>query len=173
MAVLVFDTSPLSNFARAGRLETLRRVVAGHRCVVTAAVGDELRNATNHPEVAGADLTWLEEVRVDSLGVLGAFAAYASILGSGERDVGEAATLAWAEINGAVAVVDEAAGRRAAQTRGVEVHGTLWLVAEALRAAEITEEVAVTLVDALKAAGAWLPCDGSSFMTWAKEQGLL
>jgi hypothetical protein len=42
-----------------------------------------------------------------------------------------------------------------------------------LRAAEITEAVAVTLVDALKAAGAWLPCDGSTFMTWAKEQGLL
>ncbi len=135
----------------------MRRVVAGHRCLVTAAVADELRNAASHPEVAGADLTWLEEVRVDSLGVLGVFAA----------------TLAWAEVNGAAAVLDEAAGRRAAQTRGVEVHGTLWLVAEGIRAGEVLEEAAAALVDALKAAGAWLPCDGATFMTWAKEQGLL
>jgi predicted nucleic acid-binding protein len=173
VAILVFDTSPLSHFARAGCLDTLRRVVAGHKCLMTAAVADELRNATSHPEVAGADLGWLEEVRVDSLGVLGVFAAYAAILGSGQRNVGEAATLAWAEVNGAVAVVDEAAGRRAAQTRGVEVQGTLWLVAEAIRSGEVAEQTAAALVDALKAAGAWLPCDGATFMTWAKEQGLL
>jgi predicted nucleic acid-binding protein len=141
--------------------------------VVTAAVADELRSAANHPEVAGADLSWLEEVRVDSLGVLGVFAAHASILGSGQRDVGEAATLAWAEVNGGVAVVDEAAGRRAAQTRGVEVHGTLWLVAEAVRVGALEEDVAVTLVDGLEGAGAWLPCDGSTFVAWAKAQGLL
>jgi predicted nucleic acid-binding protein len=141
---------------------------------MTAAVADELRNAAGHPEVAGADLGWLEEVRVDGLEVLRVFAAYSSVLGSGERDVGEAATLAWAEANGAIAVVDEAAGRRGAQKRGVEVHGTLWLVAGAVRAGELTEDHAVELVDALRASGgAWLPCDGRGFLAWAREQGLL
>jgi predicted nucleic acid-binding protein len=173
VATLVFDTSPLSHFARAGRLDALRSVVAGHRCVVTAAVADELANAARHPEITGADWTWLEPVKVDSLALLGVFGAYARILGSGPRDVGEAATLAWAEVNGAIAVVDEAAGRRAAQTRGVEVHGTLWLVTEAVRAEALGDSDAVALVEALRQSGAWLPCTGQEFLAWARQNGLL
>jgi hypothetical protein len=46
-------------------------------------------------------------------------------------------------------------------------------VAEAIRSGEVAEDAAAALVDALKAAGAWLPCDGATFMAWAKEQGLL
>jgi hypothetical protein len=51
-------------------------------------------------------------VSVGGLEGLGAFAAYARLLGSGARNVGEAET-AWAETNEAIAVVDEAAGRTA------------------------------------------------------------
>ena len=52
-------------------------------------------------------------VSVGGLEGLGSFAAYARLLGSGARNVGEAETLAWAETNEAIAVVDEAAGRTA------------------------------------------------------------
>jgi hypothetical protein len=40
--------------------------------------------------------------------------------------------LAWAEVNGGIAVIDERAGTQAAQARGVAVHGTLWLIAKRL-----------------------------------------
>lgn len=86
---LVFNSSPLSHFARAGRLAVLDRITSGH-----------------------------------------------------QRDIGEASVLAWAEINEGVAVIDERAGRYAAEQRGVAVDGTLWLIANGVKSG------ALLLVDA-------------------------
>lgn len=98
MADLVFDAFPLSQFARAGRLDTLERLTAGHGRIVTRAVLDEIRNGVaKYETLAAMKLPWLEHVAVDSLEELRAFAIYAARLGSGERNVGEATTLAWAE----------------------------------------------------------------------------
>jgi len=53
----------------------------------------------------------------------------ARVLGSSlTGDVDEAATLAWAETHGAVAIVDDRAARNVARHRGVTVHGSLWLI---------------------------------------------
>jgi predicted nucleic acid-binding protein len=174
VATLVFDASPLSHFARANHVHTLRQITGGHRCTVTQAVLDEISAGANkYPELGNADLTWLEVVPVDGLPAMQVFVEYARVLGSGTRDIGEATTLTFAELHGAIAIVDEAAGREAGRARGATVHGTLWLVAEAFRATLLSEADTVALVNQLRAAEAWFPCDGEKFLTWARAEGLL
>lgn len=174
MATLVFDASPLSHFARADHVHTLRRITSTHRCTVTRAVLDEISaGARKYPELGSADLSWLEIGPVDGLAAMRVLFEYARILGSGSRDVGEAATLTFAEIHGAIAIVDEAAGRKAGGARGVTVHGTLWLVAQGFKANLLSEADTVALVNQLRAAEAWFPCDGEKFLAWARAEGLL
>jgi predicted nucleic acid-binding protein len=125
VTALVFNTSPLSHFARAGRLAVLDRLTAAYRRVVPQAVLDELRaGEPAHPPLADVrNAGWLEIVACDGLAELRAFAHYVRVLGAGERDIGEASVLAWAEVNDEIAVIDERAGTQAAQARGVTVHG--------------------------------------------------
>jgi predicted nucleic acid-binding protein len=172
---LVFDSSPLSHFARADELETLAEITASHERFVTQAVLDELsRGVADHPLLADVSrLPWLVRVRSDSLAELAVFAEYARVLGSGARDVGEASTLARAEIDGQIAIVDERAGTRLGRERGLEVHGTLWLIAEGYSAGLLGDAQAEDLVDALSDAEAWFPCRGSEFLDWARSEGLL
>lgn len=174
MSVLIFDTSPLSHFANAGQLEALADLTRHHDRFVTRAVLDELeRGVQQHSRLAAVpQVEWLRSVRVDGLAELAAFAEYARVLGSGERNVGEASTLAWAEVNHAVAIIDERAGTRRGRQRGVEVHGTLWLVAEGFRLNLLSDEQAELLVTALSDTSAWFPCSGSEFLGWARREGL-
>jgi predicted nucleic acid-binding protein len=117
---IVFDTTPLSHFARARRLATLEAITAGHRRITTEAVRDELQDATAlHPELAGVlELPWLEVVSTSTLGELRVFAEYARRLGAGPRNVGEASVLAWAEVNAAVAITDDQAAKNHGRQRG-------------------------------------------------------
>lgn len=80
----VFDTGPLSHFARAGHLETLRAICEGFRCVMTDAVHEELERGSNrYPSLRDAlDADWIELVHLHELDVLGRFAEYARVLGS-------------------------------------------------------------------------------------------
>lgn len=93
---LVFDTSCLSCFARAGRLETLQAIVAGRRSVVPRAVLEELdAGVADHPALAEVrSAEWIEMVPVDGLSELRLFAEYVRQLGAGQRDVGESSALA-------------------------------------------------------------------------------
>jgi predicted nucleic acid-binding protein len=102
LSQLVFNTSPLSHFARAGELSILEDLTSDDECFVTKAVLEELeRGSVAHPELAEIRrLEWLTVVPVDSLAELQAFAEYSRRLGSGLREVGEASTLAWAETHG-------------------------------------------------------------------------
>lgn len=174
MSALVFDSSPLSHFARAGEIETLDEITRQHDRFVTQAVLDEVeRGVPLHPRLAViAQVTWLRSVRVDGLDELAAFAAYSRVLGAGERNVGESSTLAWAEIHTAIAIVDERAGTRRGRARNVEVHGTLWLVAHGFRCGLLTDRRVENLIDALSDTEAWFPCQGSEFMGWARSEGL-
>jgi predicted nucleic acid-binding protein len=175
LSALIFDTSPLSHFAKAGELEALAELTKCHDRFVTRAVLDELnRGAQQHIHLSRIQETkWLSSVRVDGLAELAAFAEYARVLGSGKRNVGEASTLAWAEVNRAVAIVDERAGTRRGRERGLEVHGTLWLVAEGNRTGQLSDERAELLVTALSDTEAWFPCSGAEFLNWARSEGLL
>ena len=139
------------------------------------AVLDEVTRGTSmYPELAQiASLEWLRVVHVDGLSELQAFAEYSNRLGAGERDIGEASTLAWAEVHGATAILDERAGTRHGRERGVTVRGTLSLIAHGQQTGLLSENDCEHLVDALSDTEAWFPCDGSTFMSWARSEGLL
>jgi predicted nucleic acid-binding protein len=164
---LAFDTSVLSCFARAAQLETLEALTAGHRRVVVEAVLGELRDGiATHPSLAGVEaLAWLEHVRVDSLDALRCFSEYVRILGSGPRDIGEAATLAWVEVHGGIVLIDEQVGVNTARARGIQVRRSLGLVADGVRSSVLTREGGAKLVDELqRRGGARFPCTGSDFL---------
>jgi hypothetical protein len=90
-AALGFDSSVLSPFARAGRLDVLERLTDGRRCVVTPAVLDELdRGCVKYPRLADVRaLSWLETVEANSLEELRAFSRYVRILGAGSETSGK------------------------------------------------------------------------------------
>jgi predicted nucleic acid-binding protein len=101
------------------------------------------------------------------------FALWVNRLGSGERDLGEASVFAAAELRSATAITDDPAAVRVARTHGLNVHGTVWLLAGACRDGKLTETAAGNLVDALRAAGLRLPCTGTEFPGYARQNGLL
>ena len=173
----VFDAGPLSCFARAGHLGSLRAICRDTRCLVTDAVIDELvRGAELYPRLRDViDASWIEHVALSGLTELAVFAEYAQAIGSSrEGDVGETATLAWAETHGAVAIVDDRAAVHAGRQRAVETHGTLWLVVRGLQDAALAGPEAVTLVKELLDIGAWFPFDyADEFIPWARGESLL
>jgi predicted nucleic acid-binding protein len=73
----------------------------------------------------------------------------------------------------AIAVIDERAGTRHARERDVEVHGTLWLIAQSVRQGLLAEERSEELVAALRDTEAWFPDFDGGFVGWARENGLL
>ena len=172
---LVFDSSVLSCFARAGRLELLHRMVAGRRCVVTRDVLEELAAGTSdHLRLADVGTqAWLEAVTLSELAEIELFAAYSRIFGAGPRDLGEAATLAWAEAHGATAMLDDQTAVNAARAHGVTARRTLALVADAVRREILDEAAAAALVDELIGGGARFPCAGTDFIAWARGRGAL
>jgi hypothetical protein len=70
-------------------------------------------------------------------------------------------------------LIDERAGTRAARRDHIEVHGTLWFVANALRGGKLTEAEAIRIIDQLAETGMALPADGAGFLAWTREEGLL
>jgi hypothetical protein len=95
---LVFDTTALSHFARAGRMDELRMAVADDEPVLLAEVAAELaRGIPGYPSLESAAAgSWLKQVELEELPELAAFARYKGELGGGpERNNGEAAALAW------------------------------------------------------------------------------
>lgn len=70
-------------------------------------------------------------------------------------------------------LVDDAVAARAARRDGVDVHGTLWLVANGVRFGMLDRTDAERIVDDLAATDMRLPVDGRGFFAWAYEEGLL
>jgi predicted nucleic acid-binding protein len=176
MTVLVFDNTPLSHFARAGTLPVLADITSAFRRVVPAEVMQELiRGVPRYPALAGViGLQWMEIVELTTIEEITAFARYKTELGGGiERNNGEAAVLAWASRHGGTAIIDERAGTRAARRDNIEVHGTLWLVANAIRGGKLSEPEAVSMINQLADTDMALPTDGAGFLAWAYEEGLL
>jgi len=172
----VFDTSVLGHFARSGELDTLEELTGHCRCVIPAEVMAEIvRGMAAYPALAPAlRVTWAEIVELTEVAEIVAFARYKAELGGGPtRNKGEAAVLAWTAVNGGTAIVDEAAATRAARRDGMDVHGTLWLVANGVRGELLDRHTAEVIVDSLVATGMRLPVDGAGFFTWAYGEGLL
>ena len=173
---LGFDSSVLSAFARARRLDALEMLTDGHRRVVTRAVLGELdKGVPVYGRLADVrSQQWLEIVTVDSLQELIVFSDYVRVLGSDGRNVGEASILAWAEVCGGVAIMDDHAAVSAAKSRNVAVRRSLGLLCNGLHKKTLTMEKARSLVDDLASfGGARFPCVGAGFEAWAENNGLL
>ncbi|MBF6210807.1 hypothetical protein IU433_09815 [Nocardia puris] len=87
--------------------------------------------------------------------------------------MGEASVFAAAELLNGIAITDDRASIKVARNHGLEVHGTLWLLAGACSDGKLTEGETSNLVDMLDDSGLRLPCKGSEFPTWARSNGLL
>jgi predicted nucleic acid-binding protein len=172
---LVFDTTCLSHFARADRLDVLGDLLAGTESFVPHVVREEIRDGSEeHPELAQVlDVEWLRVIGLDSLDRLRRFTVWTSRVGAGMRDLGEASVLAVAEELGAVALIDERDATRIGRAHGVDVHGTIWLLASACCDGKLTEVAASNLVDTLTTTGMRLPCTGADFPRYASVNGLL
>lgn len=173
---LAFDSSPLNYIARANQLPLLEKLVAGNDCVITRAVEDELlRGASKYAQLYQVSAQgWIRVVDDDSsMAFLRLFSEYHTRLGGGDRNIGESATLAYAELHALTACIDDRAARRHGQERGVPLTGTLELVCLGIRAKIVEEAEAARVVDLLCDHEAFLPCDGSTFLDWARAEGLL
>jgi predicted nucleic acid-binding protein len=172
---LVFDTIVLSAFAKADRLDLLGSLLADSVCFVTDVVRDEIRRGiADWPQLASVDDSeWLNIASLATDEALTAFVEWTTRIGSGARDLGEASVFAFAEIHQATALTDDGSATRVARSYGLEVHGTLWLIATFCSAEKLTEHAASNLVDALAAVGLRLPCTGSQFPAWARHNALL
>jgi hypothetical protein len=141
----------------------LEKIVEGRTCLMTSAVAQELqRGASRYTRLhmVGAQ-PWLCVVSDDSLAYLASFSAFHARLGGGTgdmKDLGEATTLAYAELHGLTAVIDST---------------TLQLICHGIRNGLVTDDQACAVVDALRDVEAFLPCSGSDFIEWARAEGLL
>jgi predicted nucleic acid-binding protein len=175
MAVFVFDSAPLSAFARARQLPMLDSLAGADERVTTSAVIEELRAGLGeHPELQDAiDLPWPRVEPLAELPELVLFGKYAQRFGSGTHDVGEATVLAFAEAHGAIAFTDDQLAVQVGREHGVRVVRTLALVARGVRTNLVTEPEAERLVGDLIRAGGRFPFSGGEFLAWARGEGLL
>jgi predicted nucleic acid-binding protein len=143
--MIVADAGPLIAFSRIGRLSLLQQVVG--QVVIPDAVYAELtergRERPGAPAIARE--TWIQRQTVDDSET----APLPPRLGAGER---EAIRLAASEQ--ATFLSDDRSAREEAERRGIEVIGSLWILAEAKRRGLITE--VRPLIDALLANGYWM-----------------
>jgi predicted nucleic acid-binding protein len=173
---LVFDSTALSHFARAGRLQELPAVAGTDSCFVPVAVLTELtRGAVEHPALGTVSTqAWLSAVECDELNELVAFARYKRELGGGpQRNNGEAAVLAWVSVNGGTAIIDEYVARSIADREGISAHGSLWLVIRGFKTKVLDRATAENIVDDLITSEMRLPvASGADLFAWAYTEGL-
>ena len=170
---LVFDTTCLSHFAIADRVDVLGDLVKGLPCHSTTVVLEEVRRgAARHEQLRAIfEQEWITVQRIDaSIDRLATFVRWTERIGSGnDRDLGEASVLAVAAELGATAVVDDLAAKKVALHHYPKVHGTLWLLAEAWKIGKATEVQVCNLVNSLIDSGMRLPCTGNDFSDFVKE----
>lgn len=171
----VFDTTPLTHFARAALDSELKQICEGVNCCVLKDVEKELRRGLDRfPENKRVlDVDWLT-IQELSLADLALFSEYARRIGAtGDHDTGECATLAWAESRQAIAIVDDQEARNAGEARGVRVHGTAWLIVQGFTNGLFTEDTANSLADRLLETGIRFPFQNGEFISWARRERVL
>ncbi|WP_250002421.1 hypothetical protein [Actinoplanes sp. M2I2] len=141
-----------------------------HDCVLA-----ELRQGVGaYPLLADAlELEWLQIANLEALDELRCFVKWAGLIGSRERDLGEASVLAAAELRAGIAITDDRDATVVARHHGAKVHGTIWHLAQGCRNGKLTRIGAGSIVDALRTTGARLPCTGREFPAYATEHGLM
>jgi predicted nucleic acid-binding protein len=172
--LLIFDTGPLSHFARENWLGALKAVVGERTAVVPDVVVDELKRglSSNSFVQAVLDASWIGRRDLQSVAEIERFAHYSSLLVAGDRNRGEAGVLALAATTGGTAVVDDLAGRKAAKRDGIPHTGTLGLLMQAIQSGLLTVALVSAIADDLLAGAYRLPFRPGGFAAWAEENGL-
>lgn len=139
------DASPLIFLSRADLLDLLR--LAGAELVVPRPVFVELeRRGEDDPAVRGVrDSSWLQVADPPPT---------PPEISTWDLGPGEDSVLAWASAHSSMAILDDLAGRRCAQSLGIAVRGTLGLVLLAERRGKIPSARAV--LESLREAGMYL-----------------
>lgn len=173
--ILVFDTGPLSHFARQNWLGVLKAVVGDRRALIPDVVVAELQDgaAQDSRIQAALDATWIERRELCTEAEILAFAKFSAFLVKNDRNRGEAGVLALASVVGGIAVIDDSAGRKTAERCGVRLRPTLALLCEAIRYGLLTMELVSALADDLLISEYRLPFGRGGFEAWAMESGLL
>jgi predicted nucleic acid-binding protein len=173
--VWVIDAMCPSHFARAERLDVLRDLLIDKECWTTRVVLEEVKQGVAAYPALNGVLTadWFRVAQLDTLDEIRCFTRWVNRLGSDGRDLGEASVFAAAELRLATAITDDPAAVRVARTYGLDVHGTIWVLANACRDGKLTETAAGNLIDALRATGLRLPCTGAEFPAYARQHRLL
>ncbi|BBA99662.1 hypothetical protein RVR_6379 [Actinacidiphila reveromycinica] len=172
--VLVWDASPLLHAIKADKTDVLHdfaRTWSGglRHNVTTQTVRHEI---TRHGlKLDGLD--WLDVVHLDDLDELNQLVVWMDRVSGQKSNQGEATVLAWADVHGAVAVIDDGDARRIGRRYGIGVCGSLRIVAEAVGEGRTTEYVATTFVDALIGTGMRYPCQPGQLIPWAKQNSLI
>lgn len=175
--VFVWDTTGPLHAARCARSDVLHDAAGPRRRhVVTDQVVDELvRKGFAAP-------AWAETCTIDTLEGLIAFGLWSTRVEtnlSTGHNVGEAATLAWAELNSATAIVDDKDASRVAKRYRAElsaepavgadwcVHGTLWAVArEVVDGRKDSPKACAGFCDQMLGTGINWPFDPGGYPAW-------
>lgn len=175
MTAIVFDTTTVSHFARAGRLGALEAITSGHERLIPNEVAAEIqRGVSGYPAISEAFvLPWLTIVELDFPEVV-RMAAFKSELGGAPMEhLGECAVLAWVKEHGGTGIVDDSAAVAMAAHHQIPVRQTLSLIAIGHKQGILDRLTAEELVDDLAATNMRLPIDGKGFFTWAYMEGHL
>lgn len=173
-SLLVFDTGPLSHFAKAGWLGILKAISGDRVAVIPDVVESELRQGSGSNSFLDLvlDADWIGRRELSTSTELERFAHYSSFLVSKDRNQGEAAVLALAETSGGTAVIDDRAGRRVATSSGVTLTGTLGLLVAGIRGGLLTVDLVSSVADDLLASEYRYPFESGGFAAWAEREGL-
>ena len=174
LQILVFDTSPLSHFATANWLGVLKAVVGNCKAIIPIPVVNEIQRGVHTEPMLQLvlDADWIEHHPLATPAETQAYSRYRSMLVSGNRNLGEAAVLAVAETLPATAVLDDAAGRRAAKEQNISIRPTLALLCDAIREGLLTLPLVSALADDLLASQYRLPFEPGGFERWAAENNM-
>ncbi|CAG7628045.1 hypothetical protein [Actinacidiphila bryophytorum] len=180
---LVWDASPLHHAIKADKIDLLGDIAQNcgtfpRKNVTTDVVRGELERH----KLPTDGLGWLDVVALGSdpdesvaLSEILTLVTWTERVAPGHRNGGEATVLAWADLHSGLAVIDDSEARRIGRRNGVEVWGSLRVIADSVRAGHTTEYAATSLVDAMIASGMYYPrgCKQGQFVVWAKQNGLL
>lgn len=152
-------------------LGVLKILVADRVAVLVDAVEAEVRvGAHRHPALTAIlEADWLQKQTLSSLPELRWFTTIADrLVGADQRNIGEAAVLAWAKANGdAMAVLDDTEARKAADEFGVPKIGTLGLLVDSVNNGHLGRDMASQIADEWAASGARSPFRPGHFIGWA------
>lgn len=140
------------------------------RSLTTTLVREELERHGRW----GMCAPYIDVVELEAFEELEALARWLDVVSHTGHSRGEATAFAWAEINGGTVIIDDRKAHRAGRAHGLMVHGTLWILAQGIRAGRLAPYSADRLVDELRKAGARLPGLGIAGVAgWARQQGII